>query len=189
MTLLPGGRFASTGADPAPRVRVAIGLGSSLGDRHGHVSRAIASLSALPGTRLLRTSRLVRTPPLAGGVARNWFLNAVALLETSLTPDSVLDRCVELEARAGRRRARHWMDRPIDLDLLVVDGVVMDSARIVLPHPAIGARPFVLGPLLEVWPDVVDPRTGAAYGDLPLPPGPRPSTVGRLAPRRTVRYL
>jgi 2-amino-4-hydroxy-6-hydroxymethyldihydropteridine diphosphokinase len=171
----------SAAATRTERYRLAVGLGSSLGDRRAHLALALASLAAAPDTRLVRVSALVRTPPLPGGTARNWFLNAVALFETSLTPDTVLDRCVALEARAGRRRARHWMDRPLDLDLLVGEGMVMDSARIVLPHPALTSRPFVLGPLLEVWPDVVDPRTGAAFSLCPPPPGPRPVVVGRLA--------
>jgi 2-amino-4-hydroxy-6-hydroxymethyldihydropteridine diphosphokinase len=169
--------------------RLAVGLGSSLGDRRAHLTLAIASLAAMPGTRLLRTSALVRTPPLAGGTARNWFLNAVALFETDQPPEVVLDRCITLEQRAGRRRARHWMDRPLDLDLLVGDGFTFDSPRLTLPHPAIGRRPFVLGPLLEVWPDVVNPRTGWLYAAGPPPVGPRAVVVGRLGARRTVRFL
>jgi 2-amino-4-hydroxy-6-hydroxymethyldihydropteridine diphosphokinase len=126
---------------------------------------------------------------MAGGTARNWFLNAVALFETTLTPGEVLDRCVELERRAGRRRARHWMDRPLDLDLLLAEGIVLDSARLVLPHPAVATRAFVLGPLLSVWPDALDPRTGRRWADAPAPGGPKPALVGRLPALRSIRYL
>ncbi|MCA9492005.1 MAG: 2-amino-4-hydroxy-6-hydroxymethyldihydropteridine diphosphokinase [Myxococcales bacterium] len=164
--------------------RLAIGLGSSLGDRAGALTLAVRSLSVAPGLRLRRVSAFVRTPPLAGGAARNWFLNAVALFEhdPTVSLEHVLVRCVDLEERAGRRRGRHWGDRPLDLDLLLAEGVVSDDPRLVLPHPAIRSRPFVLGPLLEVWPDAVDPRDGTRLSTLPVPAGPAPAVVGRLAP-------
>jgi 2-amino-4-hydroxy-6-hydroxymethyldihydropteridine diphosphokinase len=101
----------------------------------------------------------------------------------------VLDRCVALEVRRGRRRSRYWGDRPLDLDLLLAEGEVSDHPRLALPHPALRARPFVLGPLVEVWPDAVDPRDGARLAEIPLPPGPRPAPVGRLALPRRLRYL
>lgn len=176
------------GAALAP-YRLAVGLGSSLGDRERHLALAVASLATLPGTRLLRTSPLVRTPPMRGGTARNWFLNAVALFVTILPPTVILDRCVQLEQQAGRRRARFWMDRPLDLDLLVAEGIVLDTPRLVLPHPGVASRPFVLGPLLAVWPDATDPRSGARWADAPPPPGPRPAIVGRLPAPRAIRYL
>lgn len=164
--------------------RLAIGLGSSLGDRAGALTLAVRALSVAPGLRLRRVSAFVRTPPLAGGTARNWFLNAVALFDHD--PDvaltEVLARCVALEGRAGRRRGRYWGDRPLDLDLLLAEGRVSDDPRLVLPHPAIRSRPFVLGPLLEVWPDAVDPRDGTRLSTLPVPGGPTPAVVGRLAP-------
>ena len=164
--------------------RLAIGLGSSLGDRAAALTLAIRSLSVVPGLRLLRCSAFVRTPPLAGGSARNWFLNGVALFawDGELALTDVLARCVALEERAGRRRGRFWGDRPLDLDLLLAEGVIGDDPRLVLPHPAIRSRPFVLGPLLEVWPDAVDPRDGTRLSEVPRPPGPRPARVGRLAP-------
>jgi 2-amino-4-hydroxy-6-hydroxymethyldihydropteridine diphosphokinase len=179
---------AAPAASPGP-YRLAVGLGSSLGDRERHLALAVASLAALPATRLLRTSALVRTPPMRGGTARNWFLNAVALFETRLSPEEVLDRCVALEQRAGRRRARFWMDRPLDLDLLMAEGLVLDTPRLVLPHPAVATRAFVLGPLLSVWPDAVDPRTGRRWAELPSPTGPKPAFQGRLPAPRAIRPL
>lgn len=161
-------------------MRLAIALGSSLGDRAAILSLSVRSLAAGPGMQLLRTSRWVRTPPLRGGHARNWFLNGVALFETSLDPQEVLGRCVRLEQRAGRRRSLYWGDRSLDLDLLLAEGTVVSTPALVLPHPAIAQRPFVLAPLLEVWPDAVDPRSGASYRDLRPPPGPRPIPVGGI---------
>ena len=116
-----------------------------------------------------------------GGTARGWFLNAVALFETTLSPDDVLARCRALEADAGRRRARFWGDRPLDLDVLLFEGVVTPGPRLALPHPGIPSRAFVLAQLVEVWPDATDPTSGRRYGSLPSAPGPRPAPAGILA--------
>lgn len=168
---------------------VAIGLGSSLGDRAAQLRLAVARLGSDGAMRLVRASRWVRTPPLTGGAARGWFLNGVALFDTALEPEQILDRCIAAEVAAGRRRARRWGDRTLDLDVLLVAGRVEASARLVLPHPAIGARPFVLEPLLEVWPDAIDPTTGRPYASYRPARGPRPVPWGILAARRPVRYL
>lgn len=168
---------------------IALGLGSSLGHRRETLELTLRQLDAKPDVAVVRVSRWVRTPPLAGGTARNWFLNGVALIRTSLDPERFLDLCVALEEQAGRRRTRHWADRPLDLDVLLVDDRVIRSERLTVPHPAIASRRFVLEPLLDVWPDAVDPTTGSRYADLPVPPGPRPAPDGRLALSRPLRYL
>jgi 2-amino-4-hydroxy-6-hydroxymethyldihydropteridine diphosphokinase len=168
--------------------RVAIALGSSLGDRQRSLSLAVRRLSTT-GMQLLRVSRWVRTPPLRGGTAQNWFLNGVALFRCTLTPEEVLERCVTIERAAGRRRGRYWADRPLDLDVLLYDDRVVRTDKLVLPHPAIAQRAFVLLPLLEVWPDATDPVTGRPYAALPVPPGPRPAPDGILARSGRVRYL
>jgi len=181
-------------------VKVALGLGTSLAlqDRHAvgplaaraaRLERALRQLDATPGLRLLRVSPWVSTPPLRGGAARGVFLNGVALFDAHLDPHQILARCVQLEADAGRRRGRRWGDRTLDLDVLLVEGVVSDDARLVLPHPAIGDRPFVLGPLLAVWPDAIDPRDGTPWSERPQPPGPRPVRRGQVASRAALGYL
>jgi 2-amino-4-hydroxy-6-hydroxymethyldihydropteridine diphosphokinase len=113
-----------------------------------------------------------------GGTARNPFLNAVALFVCTTSIEAVLARCQALEARAGRRRNRYWGDRPLDLDLLLAERHVRTDPDLSLPHPGIRARPFVLGPLLEVWPDAVDPRDGTGFRATPTPPGPRAWPIG-----------
>lgn len=170
-------------------MRIAIGLGSSLGDRRRTLETTVLRLATRRGLTLLRTSSWVRTPPLRGGTARNWFLNGVALFESSIEPLVLLDLCVALEEAAGRRRAHHWGDRTLDLDLLLAGDRVIDTERLKVPHPAIARRPFVLGPLLEVWPDARDPVTGRPFAECPPPAGPRPVPIGRLAPRSALRYL
>ena len=134
-------------------MKVAIGLGTSLAmqrrqqgpmaARAARLELTVRQLAATPGLALLRTSPWVSTPPLRGGTARGVFLNGVALFESELAPHAVLDRCIALEERAGRRRARKWGDRTLDLDVLLVEGVVSEDARLLLPHPAIGVRRFV----------------------------------------------
>lgn len=168
---------------------VALGLGSSLGDRRGILEATLRRLGARPDLHVARVSSWYRTPPLAGGTARNWFLNGVARLQTTLAPTDLLDLCMALEDEAGRRRARLWGDRPLDLDLLLVDRLVLQTERLVLPHPAIAHRPFVRTPLLEVWPDAADPRTATPFARMSPPPGPRPTPIGVVARGRPLRYL
>lgn len=150
-----------------------MGLGSSLGDRAYWLDVALNRLGATPGLTLLRSSRFYRNPPLRGGTARGWFLNAVALFESELDPDALFLKIRAIEEAAGRRRARFWGDRTLDLDVLVVDGVVSDRPELVLPHKGIATRRFVLEPLLEVWPDAINPRTGRLFAAGPGAAGPR----------------
>lgn len=167
-------------------MRVALGLGCSLGDRRARLELTLRQLDARPGLRLLRVSRWRRSPPMRGGSARGWFLNGVALLDSALTPSELLELCQGLESEAGRRRRLHWADRPLDLDLLVAEDHVHEGPRLRLPHRAIGERSFVLYPLLEVWPDAIDARTGTPYAALTAPPSPPSFPVG-VVPRRLLR--
>jgi 2-amino-4-hydroxy-6-hydroxymethyldihydropteridine diphosphokinase len=178
--------LSSTGPTP---VRVAIGLGSSLGDRLGELELAVRRLCAAPGLELVRASRWVRTPPMPGGAARNWFANGVVVVASSVPPSAVLARCVAIEAAAGRRRGRRWADRPLDLDLLLVGDQVVDTPTLVLPHPGIARRRFVLEPLLEVWPEATHPATGVPYATLPQAPGPAPAPIGILGPQWPLRFV
>ncbi len=134
-------------------------------------------------------SRWLRTPPMRGGSAHGWFLNGVVLIRTTLSPADLLRVCIRLEVAADRRRAKHWGDRSLDLDVLLVEDTIVCSEVLTVPHPAITTRRFVLEPLLEVWPDATDPRDGTPLRDLPRAPGPTPVPVGRVAPKRTLRYL
>lgn len=162
---------------------VAVGLGSSLGDRRAILERTVQRLRARPGVRVERVSRWYRTPPMRGGTARGWFLNGVALLEVDLPVDVLLAWFRELEHDAGRRRTRFWSDRPLDLDILLADDLVREDPLLTVPHPGIARRPFVLVPLLEVWPDARDPRSGQRLSELGPAPGPRPVPVGVVARR------
>lgn len=128
--------------------RALIGLGSSLEDRAARMSLALSCLAADPGLRLLRHSRLYRSRPM--GPARGGFFNAVALVETRHSPRGLLALCKRIEQRLGRRPGPRWVDRPIDLDLLWMEGVRRGGGVLILPHPGLLARDFVLLPALEV---------------------------------------
>ena len=165
-------------------VRVAIGFGSSLGDRRGQVDLAIRALAADPQLQLLRRSRDWFSPPMRGGRARGWFLNCVVTFRTTLQPEELLRRCIREELRAGRRRALHWGDRTLDLDVLHVEGMICEREDLQLPHPGVARRAFVLRPLLEVWPDAVDPRTGVLWRDSARLSGPGAVPLNAVARRR-----
>ena len=166
-----------------------MGLGSSVGDRRATVEIAIRKLALQPGLQLLRCSRLYRTPPMRGGSAKGWFLNGAALFDTTLTPEDLLSLCASLEQQAGRRRALHWGDRTLDLDLLVMENTRRDSPTLQLPHPAIAQRPFVLLPLLDVWPNAIDQRTGEMWKNTHGTARPRAIPIGVVAYTPKSLYL
>jgi len=142
---------------------VAVGLGANLGDATGTIRKAIGALARLPETRLLRSSRLYRTP--AWGVtAQPDFINAVAVLDTGLPARALLDALLDLERAGGRVRidGERWGPRTLDLDVLLYGDKIVDEPGLRVPHPHLHERAFALLPLLEAWPDAVIPGIGAA---------------------------
>jgi 2-amino-4-hydroxy-6-hydroxymethyldihydropteridine diphosphokinase len=150
-----------------------IGLGSNLGDRRANIDLAIARLREEPLIRVLGRSPVYETPP-AGGPPQGDYLNAAVLLVTSLTARAVLDRTLSIERGLGRNRSEEvrWGPRTIDLDLLWIEGEVVDEEGLAVPHPRLHERPFALRPLLDVAPDAVDPRTGQPFASLPAASAP-----------------
>lgn len=130
---------------------VYVGLGSNLGDRAGHLRFALGELARRPGFRLRQASGFRRTAPV-GGPPQPDYVNAVARLETSLSPRAVLRVLLELERRRGRRRLVRNGPRPLDLDLLVYPGCELAEDGLTLPHPRLDQRRFVLEPLAEIAP-------------------------------------
>jgi 2-amino-4-hydroxy-6-hydroxymethyldihydropteridine diphosphokinase len=138
-----------------------VGLGGNVGDPIATLRAAIEALATLPDTRLLRASRLYRTP--AWGVREQAdFVNAVALLETSLDPRALLGQMLGIERRFGRERAGRWGPRILDLDLLLYGDRVVDEPGLHVPHPHLHERAFALLPLLEVSPEASIPQRGSA---------------------------
>jgi 2-amino-4-hydroxy-6-hydroxymethyldihydropteridine diphosphokinase len=141
-----------------------IGLGSNLNAPARQIEQALAALATLPQSRLLRHSALYASPPL-GPPDQPDYLNAVAELETTLSPLNVLDALQAIEQAQGRVRGRHWGERVIDLDLLLYGDVQMQSERLTLPHAGMTERAFVLRPLAELVPNMRLPG-GAVLSDL-----------------------
>lgn len=151
----------------AEQVRAYVGLGSNLDSPASRVSAAVDGLASLPDTRLDTVSRLYRSPPW-GVEEQPDFINAVAALDTGLAPDRMLARLQELEKQAGRDRAKaeRWGPRVLDLDLLLYGDTVSSDPRLMLPHPRMHERAFVLVPLLEIAPGIRIPGRGDAAGCL-----------------------
>ena len=142
----------------------AVGLGANLGDAAATVRAALDALARLPCSALLRDSRLYRSP--AWGVtAQPDFINAAALLDTTLSPRALLDQLLALEQAFGRTRVagERWGPRTLDLDLLLYADAVIDSPGLRVPHPHLHQRAFALLPLLEVWPEASIPGIGPVH--------------------------
>lgn len=133
-----------------------IGLGSNLGDPARYLHEALDGLDALPETRVIAVSPLFRTAPV-GPADQPDFLNAVARLQTALDPHGLLAELQALEHRAGRVRGRHWGERTLDLDLLLYGTLRLDGPDLVVPHPRLAERGFVLVPLHALNPDLALP--------------------------------
>lgn len=146
------------------RVRAFVGLGGNLGDPVATLRQAIRELDGLPGTRMLRASRLYRSA--AWGVAdQPDFINAAALLETQLDPRALLDALLQLERSHGRERdaGNRWGPRTLDLDLLLYGDAVIDEPGLRVPHPHLHERAFALLPLAELAPDTMVPGQGVVH--------------------------
>jgi len=140
--------------------RAYIGLGSNLGEPSAQVSGALAELGKLPRTRLVARSSLYRSRPM-GPPDQPDYVNAVAALDTDLPPGELLRELQSLERRHGRRRSGvRWGPRTLDLDLLLYDELSMNTAELVIPHPGIADRGFVLHPLRELAPALAIPGRG-----------------------------
>ena len=136
-----------------------VALGANLGDPAATVRAAFAALANLPESRVSRSSSLYRTAPV-GLKHQPDFINAVALLETGLAPEELLDALLDLEARFGRVRRDHNGPRTLDLDLLLYNDIELELPRLILPHPRLHLRAFVLYPLADVVPSPDFPLPG-----------------------------
>lgn len=144
--------------------RVAIALGSNLGDRVGHLDHAVARLQTL--VRTLRVSRYYETAPVGGSGPQPLYLNAAVVGTTPLAPRHLLDALLEIEAERGRERPRPNAPRTLDLDLILYADRLIDEAGLVVPHPRFRERRFVLEPLAEIAPDLVDPSSHETVASL-----------------------
>lgn len=142
-----------------------IGLGSNVGDRLGHLRRGLGHIAKLPGTALLSVSSVYECEPV-GKTDQPRFLNAAAAIEAGLEPHDLLREFLRIERLCGRERLERWGPRTLDLDILVVEDRVVCSAGLIIPHPRLLERAFVLLPLAEIAPDLVVPGGTATVAEL-----------------------
>ncbi len=128
-----------------------VALGANLGEREASLKEALGRMASVPGVHVLRVSSVYETEPV-GYTEQPAFLNMAAALAVDIPPEQLLDRLLEIEKDMGRVREIRWGPRTIDLDLLLYEGVSMETERLTLPHPRMEERAFVLAPLREVWP-------------------------------------
>lgn len=129
--------------------QVFIGIGSNQNHPHFRVQSAFRQLNRIRETRLIRKSSLYETVPLGPKFQPN-FINAVAQIETNLTPNKLLEELQLLEKNHNRKKTKRWGPRSLDLDILVYDEVIMETEKLTIPHPGVEYREFVLIPLYEI---------------------------------------
>lgn len=137
-----------------------IGIGSNLNDPIQQVKSAIQALQKLPATQLIKASALYRSPPM-GPQDQPDYINAVVAIETSLSAMELLIALQQIEQAQGRVRRRHWGERSIDLDILLYGQQQINTANLIVPHPGLASRAFVLYPLAEIAADITIPTFGA----------------------------
>lgn len=149
-------------------MRAFLGMGSNLGDRRRFLAEAVRSLDGV-----VAVSQLYETEPVGGPDGQDPYLNLVVELDTDLAPRELLGVCHRLESAAGRVRSEPWGPRTLDVDVLLIDGVEVDDPDLIVPHPRMWERRFVLAPLAELAPEL-------------LPAGWDAGLAGRVAPAGTL---
>jgi 2-amino-4-hydroxy-6-hydroxymethyldihydropteridine diphosphokinase len=145
-------------------IRAAVALGSNLGDRQAHLSYAIDALRL--DLQDLVSSSVRETLPVGVGEEHGPYLNAAVVGLTMLPPRVLLERLLEIEEERGRARPYPMAPRTLDLDLILYGEYVINEHGLIVPHPRFRERPFVLDPLAEIAPDLVDPVTGRTMAQL-----------------------
>ncbi|MBX9450460.1 MAG: 2-amino-4-hydroxy-6-hydroxymethyldihydropteridine diphosphokinase [Mesorhizobium sp.] len=147
-------------------VRAYLGLGGNLGDPAAAMASALRALDATAAVSVVAVSSLYRTPPW-GKTDQPDFMNAVAAVDTTLSPRALLDLCLETERALKRVRVDRWGPRVIDMDILLFGSERINEEGLQVPHPRMGERAFVLAPLAEIAPDVIvdgEPAAGRLAG-------------------------
>jgi 2-amino-4-hydroxy-6-hydroxymethyldihydropteridine diphosphokinase len=142
-----------------------IGIGANMGRPAETCRTAVGQLAEIPGVKLLRSSSLYRTEPV-GPRDQDWFINAVAEIRTGLPPGLLLKALKEIERRLGRTEGMKWGPRVIDLDILLYGQEVIREGELVIPHPEMHRRRFVLVPLCELASYAIHPAFGVSMSGL-----------------------
>ena len=135
--------------------RAYLALGSNLGDRAAHLQGAVDALTTADAVDVAAVSRVYETAPV-GGPPQDAYLNAVVAIDTDLDPHALLALAQQIERDARRVRAERWGPRTLDVDVLLIDDLALDDPDLIVPHPRMWERGFVLAPLRDVAPGLVD---------------------------------
>ncbi len=156
-----------------------LGLGTNVGERERHLAHALRALAREPDVELTGMSTVYETEPV-GYTEQPRFLNMVARVDTALAPDALLVLARRLERERGRERTVRNGPRTLDVDILLYDDRRIDRPGLTIPHPRMRDRPFVLVPLLELDPELLDPATGRSLREEPAAsPTPGMRALGR----------
>jgi 2-amino-4-hydroxy-6-hydroxymethyldihydropteridine diphosphokinase len=136
-----------------------------MGDRSANMRAAVERLNSEPGIAVTRVSHVYETAPV-GGVEQPDYYNAAIEIETDLEPGALLGACLSIEQELGRVRAEKWGPRVIDIDILLYADSIIDTPDLIVPHPLMAERVFVLYPLAGIAPDAVHPLLGISLGEL-----------------------
>lgn len=158
---------------------VLIGLGSSLGHRHRNLQNGLLLMAHDSQIELVATSSVWQTIPV--GAAKNSFYNMCAVIQTSYEPDELMYRLLNIEKRCDRLRGVHWMDRTLDLDVLLYGNCVVDTPIIQVPHPLMLERGFVMQPAKEIAGTWVHPKVESSVDNLAMDFEPGMWKVGRFS--------
>jgi 2-amino-4-hydroxy-6-hydroxymethyldihydropteridine diphosphokinase len=147
-------------------VKCAIALGSNLGDSLKILENSLTVLNQIPGINIKSVSSWYQTKPFGTSLPQPDYLNGCALLDVVLTPEELLTVLQATELQFGRVRTERWGARTLDLDLLLYDNLILNRLDLVVPHPRMNARAFVLVPLNEIASDWIEPISGNSIAQL-----------------------
>ncbi len=139
------------------KTQVFLGFGGNLDNPYNHFCRAKQKLAAHPQITVVATSPLYTTPPLGGPTGQPDYLNGVMEIETGLSPANLLQLCQQIEAESGRIRNERWGARTLDIDLLIMADITVNTPQLTIPHPRLQQRHFVLLPLNDLAPALIHP--------------------------------
>ncbi len=146
------------------QIQSAIALGSNLGNSQQILLDAVEMIASIPQIELIACSNLYETKPV--GPPQPYYVNGCIIVQTSLTPEVLWQFLFDIEQEFGRERKVRWGARTLDLDLILYGDLVMETPKLQIPHPRMRERSFVLIPLAEIAPDLVDPVTKMTIAEL-----------------------